>query len=152
MHRTRPLLALALAALAFIGLPIDSAAQAREMVSVTQRANMRAGAGTQHEALWVLEAGYPLRVTSKRGSWLKVKDFEGDVGWVYHPLTAKRPHLIVKVNVANVRSAPSIRARRIGQAVYGEVLRTVKHRSGWVQVRQAGGPTGWIDRQLLWGW
>jgi SH3-like domain-containing protein len=59
------------------------------------------GLGTQHEALWVLEAGYPLSVTSRRGNWLKVKDFEGDVGWVYRPMTAKRPHVVVKVEVAN---------------------------------------------------
>jgi len=152
MHRTRPLLALALAALAFIGVPLASTAQAREMVSVTQRANMRAGSGTQHEALWVLEAGYPLRVTDRRDNWVKVKDFEGDAGWVYRPLTAKRPHLVVKVDVAKLRSAPSTRARRIGQAMYGEVLRTMKPRADWVQVRRADGLTGWIARQLLWGW
>jgi SH3-like domain-containing protein len=152
MHRTRPLLALALATPVFIGLPLASTAQAREMVSVTQRANMRAGAGTEHEALWVLEAGYPLSVTNRRGNWLKVKDFEGDAGWVYRPLTAKLPHLVVRVEVANLRSAPSTRAHRIGQAEYGEVLRTMKHRPGWVQVRRADGLTGWIARQLLWGW
>ncbi len=152
MHRTRPLLALALAALACIGLLFVSTAQAREMVSVQQRANMRAGAGTQHEALWVLEAGYPLSVTNRRGNWLQVTDFEGDTGWIYRPLTAKRPHFIVKVEVANLRSSPSPQARRVGQATYGEILRTVKHRSGWVQVRRADGLKGWIARRLLWGW
>ncbi|WP_425258397.1 SH3 domain-containing protein [Rubrivivax sp. RP6-9] len=152
MLRTHPLPALALAAFACIGLPVVSTAEAREMVSVAQRANMRAGAGTQHEALWVLEAGYPLSVTNRRGNWLKVTDFEGDTGWIYRPLTARRPHLVVKVEVANLRSAPSTRARRIGQAEYGEVLRTVKHRPGWVQVRRADGLQGWIARRLLWGW
>ncbi len=150
MRLTRPLLALALAV--FIGLPLVAAAQAREMVSVTQRANMRDGAGTQHQALWLLEVGYPLSVTARRGNWLKVKDYEGDVGWVYRPLTGKRPHHIVRVEVANIRSAPNTRARRIGQAVYGEVLRTLQHRSGWVQVRLEDGLTGWISRRLLWGW
>ena len=66
MYRLRPLLALALAV--FIGLTLASAAQARELVSLKQRAHMRAGAGTQHQALWVLEAGYPLSVTSRRGN------------------------------------------------------------------------------------
>ena len=150
MHRTRRL-ALVLTALVFTGMPLASA-QTREMVSVTQRANMRAGAGTQHEALWVLEAGYPLSVQNRRGNWLKVKDFEGDLGWIYRPLTARRPHVIVKVEVANIRNAPSTRARRVGQAAYGEVLRTVQHRSGWVQVRLPDGLQGWVARRLLWGW
>ncbi|MCK7497532.1 MAG: SH3 domain-containing protein [Comamonadaceae bacterium] len=151
MQPARPLLALALAVL--IGQPLVSAAQAREMVSVTKPANMRAGAGTGHGVLWRLDAGYPLSVTSRRGNWLKVKDFEGDTGWVYRPLTGKQPHHIVKVETANIRSAPSMRARRVGQAAYGEVLRTVKSRSGWVQVRHPeNGLTGWVSRRLLWGW
>ncbi|MBX3622985.1 MAG: SH3 domain-containing protein [Rhizobacter sp.] len=150
MRRTRTLLALALAV--FMWLPFVSAAHASEMVSVKQRAYLRAGAGKQHEALWLVEAGYPLSVVGRRGNWLKVKDYEGDTAWIYRPLTGRQPHHIVKVEVANVRSAPSARARRVGQAVYGEVLRTLKRRGAWVQVRLEGGLTGWVARRLLWGW
>ena len=61
-----------------LGLAAAFGVQAREMVSV-QRAevNLRAGAGTQHEALWVLSRGYPLEVTGRKGQWLKVRDFDG---------------------------------------------------------------------------
>ncbi|HSO46251.1 MAG TPA: SH3 domain-containing protein, partial [Rhodoferax sp.] len=100
-----------------------AALQAREMVSVARaEVNMRAGAGTQHATLWTLARGYPLEVTSRQGQWLKVRDFENDTGWVYRPLVAKRPHVVVKSRVANLRSAPSTRSRILGKADNGEVL------------------------------
>lgn len=130
-----------------------AALQAREMVSVAKaEINMRAGAGTQHDALWTLPQGYPLEVTGRQGKWFKVRDFENDTGWVYRPLVDKTPHVVVKARVANVRSTPSTGSRILGKANHGEVLRTLEHRNDWVRVQREGGLKGWIARRLLWGW
>lgn len=127
--------------------------EARQMVSVARNEiNMRTGAGTQHEPLWLLSRGYPLQVIGTRGKWVKVRDFENDEGWVYRPLTAARPHHVVKASIANVRSGPSTRTRVVGKLAYGEVVRTLEKRSGWVKVRHESGVKGWIARRLLWGW
>lgn len=128
-------------------------AQAREMVSVDRaQANLRAGAGIGHDVLWVVSRGYPLAVTGRSGDWLKVRDFENDEAWVHRSLTARKPHLVVRSRVANLRSAPSASARIVGQAGYGEVLRTVGHRQGWAKVRKDSGLVGWVSRTLVWGW
>ena len=113
-----------------LGLAAAFGLQAREMVSV-QRAevNLRAGAGTQHEALWVLSRG-----------------------WIFRPLVGKKAHHVVKGSVVNLRSSPSTRSRIVGKATRGEVLRTLERRSQWVKVQQDGGPRGWVARRLLWGW
>ncbi len=126
---------------------------AREMISVDRaEINMRAGASTGHEALWTLPRGYPLAVTGRKGQWLKVRDFENDAGWVYAPLVGKKPHHVVKVPVANIRSAPSTSSRIVGTAERGAVLRTVERRNNWVKVQHEGGIKGWVARRLLWGW
>ncbi len=127
--------------------------QAREMVSV-QRAevNLRAGAGTNHQPLWVLSQGYPLEVTGRKGQWLHVRDFENDTGWIFRPLVGKQPHHVVKGAVVNLRSSPSTRSRVVGKASRGEVLRTLERRPQWVKVQQEGGPRGWVASRLLWGW
>ena len=126
---------------------------AREMVSVDRpKINMREGAGKEFDAVWSLEKGYPLQVTGRRGNWLKVRDFENDRGWVYRPLVDKTPHYVVKAAVANIRRAPSGSARIVGRAEKGEVLRTLGHRNGWVQVAPESGANGWVARRLLWGW
>ena len=141
-----------LIALAFAGA--SNAALARDMVSIARpEVNMRSGAGTDHEALWVLSRGYPLEVLKRKGKWLEVRDFENDKGWVYKSLTSsKSPHYVVKVNNLNIRSGPSTRKSIVGQAVRGEILTTQSRKGNWVKVKQDGGVTGWVVRRLVWGW
>lgn len=127
--------------------------QAAEMVSVDRpTVNLREGAGTNHAVVWVLGAGYPLLVTGRKGKWLQVRDFENDTGWVYRPLVARKPHVIVKKDVVNIRSSSGTHSKIVGKAVYGEVLRTLAHRKAWVKVRHENGLIGWVARALVWGW
>lgn len=129
-------------------------AHAREMVSIARaEVNMRAGPGTRHDILWALSRGYPLSVVGRQGNWIKVSDFESDQGWVLRSLTGRTPHHVVKARVANLRSRPTTQGRILGKLQYGDVLRTLGREGSWVKVRKEdGGPTGWVARNLLWGW
>jgi uncharacterized protein YgiM (DUF1202 family) len=134
-------------------LALTAAAHAQTLVSVDRPSvYLRDGPGTRHDALWKLSRGYPLQVLARKGGWLQVRDFEGDSGWILGRLTARKPHFVVKVPVANLRSGPGTRNRIVGRAEYGEVLRTLERRQGWVRVRPAQGAAGWVARRLLWGW
>ncbi len=129
-----------------------SSAMAQKMVSVKgSTVNMRAQPTTNAEVLWELKRGYPLQVLKQRGRWLKVRDFENDSGWVARSLTGRTPHHVVRSQVANVRSGPSLRSRIVAKASYGESLRTLARRDKWVRVQRENGQTGWIARSLLWG-
>jgi len=124
-----------------------------EMVSVGRaRAKMRSGPGEKYPVKWELGVGYPLKVVKRQGDWLKVTDYESDTGWISKKLVAKTPYMIVKKEKAIIRSGPGTTQRILGNADRGVVLRTVKHKKGWVQVRHETGLTGWINRDLLWGW
>ena len=128
-------------------------ASAQTMVSIDRNTvNMRASASTNATILFELGKGYPLEVISRKGNWLQVRDFESDKGWIYRPLVGKTAHLVVKVDVANVRNAPSTSSRILGKVEYGELLRTLDRRSQWVRVQMESGAKGWVSRALLWGW
>lgn len=140
----------------FIALAVAATATgtiARDMVAIDRpEVNMRSGAGTQHEAMWVLSKGYPLEVLQRKGKWLQVRDFENDKGWVYRSLTGNKRHHVVKVNTLNIRSGPSTSTKIVGRAVRGEILTTRTRKGDWVKIRQDGGITGWVARRLVWGW
>jgi len=131
-----------------------TAANAIRLVSVAgERVNMRSGPGANHAVLWELGEGYPLKVLGTKGKWLKVADFEGDVGWVAAKLVNRKPHLIVKKPVVNIRSGPGTKYKLVGKANYGVVFKTLKQgRNGWVKVKHENGLSGWVKRTLLWGW
>lgn len=130
-----------------------SPAMAREMVSVKGKlVNMRSGPGTRYQVNWQLEKGYPLQVIARKGTWLKVRDFENDQGWIARAVVGTTPHYIVKVPVANMRKGPGTRYPIVAKAVRYDLLRTKERRVGWVKVKHVDGPEGWIARKLLWGW
>lgn len=124
-----------------------------EMVSVSKaKAAMRSGPGVKYPTKWELGVGYPLEVVSRKGNWLQVNDFDSDTGWIYKKLVTKTPYMIVKNEKTIIRKGPGDDQRIVGNATRGVVLRTLKHKNGWVQVRHESGLTGWIMRETLWGW
>lgn len=123
------------------------------MVSVaSEKANMRTGPGNNYRVKWELGRGYPLKVVAAKGTWLKVRDFENDEGWLYAALTGSQPHFVVRKKIVNIRNGPGSKHKVIGKAAYGTVFRTVRSGKKWVQVKHESGLTGWINRKLLWGW
>jgi SH3-like domain-containing protein len=152
-NHTRKIVSLLTTCVLALTLPAAAAQPAKQMVSVKGSIlNMRSGPGTNTEVLWELQRGYPLQVVQRKNRWVRVKDFEGDTGWVAASLTGRTPHHIVKVRNANVRSGPGTQNRIVGKAEYGELMRTREKRGGWVRVERAQGKSGWISKKLLWGW
>lgn len=146
LHRAIALLA------ALLALAVPHAV-AQQMVSVSgEEVYLRSGPGTKHPPNWVLGRGYPLKVIGRRGDWLEVRDFENDKGWIHRLFTSRTPYHIVKVNVASLLSQPTTSGRIIGKFVYGETLRTIERKSGWIKVQRARGLRGWVARRQLWGW
>lgn len=140
-----------LASAAWLSAP--AAAQAQEFVSIQGRVvNVRSQPNLRAPIAWELSRGYPLQVVARRGQWVQVRDFEGTLGWVSRPLTAKQPHYLVKVRSANLRAAPGTQHRLIGRLNQYEIVQTLEKRQGWARVRTANGQQGWLHQNLVWGW
>lgn len=137
-----------------LGLYMASgAALAQSFVSInSSTASVRAKPTAKSAKLWELNRGYPLMVTQRKGQWLKVRDFEGELGWIHRPLTGNTAHHVVTAKVANLRASPNPKARLVGKVERYEQLKTLRKSNGWVQVKRENGDQGWISQKLLWGW
>lgn len=129
-----------------------------EMLSISgDNINLRSGPGAKYRVLWELGRGFPLEVLKRTGEWYRVRDFEGAIGWVHRDGVDKTPHMIVRTNkkskkTINLRSGPGEKNAIVAKAHYGVVLKTLEQKKGWVKVQHEQGATGWVKRDLLWGW
>ncbi len=134
-------------------LLLTSTAGARMVSVASDIVNMRSGPGKNYPVLWELGKGYPLKIIETRGNWIKVSDYENDKGWIYKKLVNRTAHLVVKNNIVNIRSGPGKDHKVIRQAKKGVVFKTMGKEKNWVRVfHDESKLTGWIKRNLLWGW
>lgn len=144
---------LALLATTALALGLPGQAEAAGFISIQGKTvNVRQQPTTQSKALWELTRGYPLQVQQRKGQWLKVRDYEASLGWVYAPLTGKTPHRVVKAPVANLRAGPGQGHRVIGKLEQHEVVRTLGQQANWARVQRDNGQKGWVAKSLTWGW
>jgi SH3-like domain-containing protein len=112
--------------------------------------NIRSGPGTKDEVLWEVFKDFPLEIIKREGKWAKTKDFEGDTGWIYSPLLSKNKKVIVKVEVANMRTGPGQNYEPVASVKYGVVFTPIETEGDWLKVVHEDGTKGWIYKKLLW--
>jgi len=138
-------------------LIFDSSNSIAETLAVqSPNLNLRSGPGENYSVKCVYRNGFPLKVIEKKGDWIKVTDFENEVGWASRQLLTTTPHAIVAVNrgkkkKVTIRSGPSTNSKVVGQAYYGVVFSVLEKKGGWRKIRHESGLSGWIQQDFLWG-
>lgn len=137
---------------AAIFLISTSTAHAAQYVSVKgDGINVRTGPGTNYQVTMELFKGYPLKVLTTQGEWLKVSDFEQDTGWVHKSLIVDGNTVIVNGNKSvNMRSEPTTQSSIIANVDRGVVLTKLETRGKWLKLKHSSGMIGWIYKPLLW--
>ena len=125
-------------------------AGARRLAVSVKRANIRSGPGTNHDILWSVGMYYPFDVLKKSGRWYKIRDFEGDEGWMYGSLLRQIPAVIVKARLVNVRERPGTNCKILFQAERGVSFKRLVQKGKWLKVRHADGEVGWLHKSLVW--
>lgn len=132
------------------GLPVP------RMVSLgAQEINMRTGPGTRYPIKWVYtRKGLPVQVEAEFDIWRKIRDRDGESGWVHGSmLSGRRTVEIVsrdedKITVlhdkADDKSAPVLRAED------GVIAELLECDGDWCRLRIEG-KKGWAPRARLWG-
>jgi SH3-like domain-containing protein len=137
--------------LALISLLVFAAeASAKRLAVSVKKANVRSGPGTNHDILWSVGKYYPFDVLKKSGRWYRLRDFEGDVGWMHGSLLRQIPAVIVKARLVNVREKPGTKFRILLRAERGVCFKRLGQKGKWLKVRHADGEVGWIHKSLVW--
>jgi len=131
------------------GLPVP------RFVSLGAReVNMRTGPGTQYPIKWLYgRRGLPVLVEAEYDIWRKVRDRDGEVGWIHGSLLSGRRTVVIAGGREGVRtlyesphpaSVPMLRAE---DGVVGDLNGC---RLGWCKVKIEG-KSGWLAMDGLWG-
>ena len=117
----------------------------------TSQGNARRGPGTSHRIDWVFtRPGMPRKVTAEYENWRRVEDAEGAGGWVHYALLSGSRSVLVRRDMAELRSDPGPDGTLIAHLQAGVVARLIACLPGQCRI-QAEGWRGWVAKGLLWG-
>ena len=119
------------------------------------RVNVRVGPGQDYRVAWIYtRPGLPLEVIQEFDNWRRVRDAEGDVGWVFHSLLSSRRSGVVApwgesepVPLRRRPDAAAPVAAYLGTGVLGAVEACSE---GWCRL-EGRDYRGWISQEKLWG-
>lgn len=119
------------------------------------RVNVRRGPSSDHAIAWVYNRkNLPVEIIAEFQHWRRVRDSDGEEGWVYKSLLSGRRTAIVapwiKGKTVPMLHDPQSEASvvaLVGPGVIGNVEACSGH---WCQLNVQG-HEGWIQQALLWG-
>jgi len=104
------------------------------------------------DKLFAVTRLYPFEVLVKLDQWTKVRDANGEVGWIENGALGDRAMAVVTVPVADVRAAPDPQAPLVFEAYKQVLLEVVEPAAnGWVKVRHRDGQEGYVRVSHVWG-
>jgi len=133
------------------GLPLP-----RYVSLKSERVNMRVGPGREYQVEWMyLKRGLPMEVIQEYDNWRKVRDPEGNEGWVLHSLLSGERTVIVApwekrsqhVEMLDTPQAGGRLVARIEPTVVASVSACAE---GWCRIAVKGA-SGFVRQNKLWG-
>jgi SH3-like domain-containing protein len=128
------------------GLPLP-----RFVSLAADRVNVRFGPGKQYPVNWVFaRSGLPVEIIAEFDTWRKIRDFDGEEGWIHSSLLSSRRTIMVIGEVRSVRRTPSTTARVVLRAEPGVVGGLFDCEDTWCRI-EIEGRRGWLQRSEFWG-
>lgn len=119
------------------------------------RVNVRVGPGENYNVSWVFtKATHPVEVIAEFDTWRRVRDSDGEVGWVFHSLlSSKRTAVVTPWSTDEPRPIHARAAADAPVTAYlqpGVTATVDRCRDGWCDL-SGSGFSGWITQDQLWG-
>lgn len=141
------------------GLPIP-----RFVSLKSDRVNLRQGPSKDHGIVWIYRrSGLPVEIIGEFEQWRRVRDAEGNDGWIYFSLlSGRRTVLIIPWSGKNLTASAEIenvtalhvsnsKSAKIIATLEAGVLANINECDGdWCSV-SVNRFSGWIEQEKLWG-
>lgn len=111
----------------------------------------RRGPSKSHRIDWIYrQNALPVEITAEYGHWRRIRDRDGEGGWVHYSLLSGTRTVIVDADMLDLRSRPSADMAVVARLETGVIARLDSCTPGWCRVN-AEGYRGWAPKSALWG-
>ena len=117
--------------------------------------NVRRGPSSEHQVAWVYQRkGLPVEITAEFENWRRIRDSDGEEGWVYQSmLSGKRMALVApwrKEDAVPLYVQPDAASGLVAMVKAGVVASLEDCTGDWCRLA-ASGYEGWVAQPMLWG-
>lgn len=113
---------------------------------------LRAGPGMRYPVKWVYQRrNYPMQVVQEFDTWRKLRDVDGEEGWVHQSLTSGNRFVLLQGDAPHtLYRRPADNTRKVAQVETGVIAKLNECKDNWCKV-SASGYSGWLLKNPLWG-
>ncbi len=113
--------------------------------------NLRTGPGVRYPIIWkYLRQGLPVEITAEFEHWRRIRDWQGEEGWIHRSMLSGQRTLIVTDKTRDLRHRPRSDAPVIARLSPG-VLGTINHCEDMWCFVEFSDHEGWLSRNEFWG-
>ncbi len=114
--------------------------------------NVRTGPGLRYRIKWIIvKKNLPVEVVAEFEQWRKIRDIEGDEGWVHKSmLSGKRSAIIIGNETKLLYKLPDTTSRAVVFIEPSVVTELMSCKMEWCRIKSEG-KKGWVMRKYLWG-
>ena len=118
----------------------------------SNEAYVRAGPGKKYPIQWVFKrAGIPVEITLEFDHWRKIRDYEGQEGWIHKSLlSGKRNAMVQSQDTVSMFRKPEQSSRLIALLEPAVIVKIDECKPVWCRI-EASGYKGWVEKENLWG-
>jgi SH3-like domain-containing protein len=122
-------------------------------VCAKRMAMLRKSPNAKAPVSWRAAKYMPFLRTDSRSGWAKLEDLDGEIHWAKSSeLTTQYRCVVVKTNVATLRSQPSAQAPPVDMVTADRYtpFKRLGNQREWVQIEDESGRRAWIHESQVW--
>lgn len=127
--------------------------------------NVRKGPSTRYRIEWVYKSkGEPVEVIGEFEHWKKIRDFNGDEGWIKSIMLSKKRSAIITIPLpkntkqtnemklfASLYKKPDNNSYIFAKIESSKRVAIEECKKEWCKIKVSNSLVGWIRKQYLWG-